>query len=83
MVARSNASALANLPDTLASERPDITEKAAQTAAQECMPCGARGTLISKLGGQESTVPCPWCEGSGQRRPGIDAQAHWVPTADA
>jgi hypothetical protein len=42
------------------------------------MPCGGRGTLISKLGGQESEVRCPWCEGSGQRRPGIDAQAHWI-----
>lgn len=46
-------------------------------AAQDCMPCGGRGTLISKLGGQESTVQCPWCEGSGKRRKAIDAQAHW------
>jgi hypothetical protein len=65
----------------LASERLDITDQAGQAAAQECMPCGARGTLISKLGGQESTVQCPWCEGSGQRRPGIDAQAHWGPAS--
>jgi hypothetical protein len=49
------------------------------------MPCGGRGTLISKLGEQESTVRCPWCEGSGQRRPGIDAQGHWEgqPQAEA
>jgi DnaJ-class molecular chaperone len=46
-------------------------------AAQDCMPCGGRGKLISKLGGQESTVQCPWCEGSGKKRKGIDAQAHW------
>lgn len=41
------------------------------------MPCGGRGSLISKLGEEESVVQCPWCEGSGQRRKGIDAQAHW------
>ncbi len=41
------------------------------------MPCGGRGSVISNLGGEQSTVQCPWCEGSGQRRPGIDAQAHW------
>lgn len=41
------------------------------------MPCGGRGTVISKLGGEESVVSCPWCEGSGQRRKGLDAQAHW------
>lgn len=47
-------------------------------AAPECMPCGGRGTLVSKLGGQESTVECPWCEGSGKRRKDMDAQAHWA-----
>jgi hypothetical protein len=47
-------------------------------AEQECMPCGGRGTLISKLGGQESVLRCPWCEGSGQRRAGVDAQAGWL-----
>jgi len=61
----------------LATKTPENTDQAQQAAAQECMPCGGRGTLISKLGGQESTVQCPWCEGSGQRRPGIDAQGHW------
>jgi hypothetical protein len=33
--------------------------------------------VISRLGGTESTVRCPWCEGTGEWRPGIDAQAHW------
>jgi DnaJ-class molecular chaperone len=51
---------------------------AQQTETQECMPCEGRGSLISRLGGEESTVSCPWCEGSGERRKGIDAQAHWA-----
>jgi hypothetical protein len=42
------------------------------------MPCGGRGTLISRLGGQERTVSCPWCEGSGHRRKGLDAQSGWL-----
>lgn len=42
------------------------------------MPCGGRGTLISRLGGQERTVSCPWCEGSGRRRKGVDAQSGWL-----
>lgn len=62
----------------MATERPDKANQTEPAAAQECMPCGGRGTLISKLGGEESEVRCPWCEGSGQRRPGIDAQAHWA-----
>jgi hypothetical protein len=42
-----------------------------------CIPCRGEGTLISNLGGEPKKVPCPWCEGSGERRPGIDAQAAW------
>jgi hypothetical protein len=42
------------------------------------MPCRGTGKLISNLGGNESTVTCPWCAGSGTRRRGIDAQAKWL-----
>jgi hypothetical protein len=42
------------------------------------MACGGGGTVISNLGGSPSKVSCPWCEGSGVRRPGIDAQAAWI-----
>jgi hypothetical protein len=41
------------------------------------MACRGTGRVISNLGGSQSLVSCPWCEGSGVRRPGIDAQAHW------
>ena len=41
------------------------------------MPCRGTGRVISNLGGEQSTVPCPWCDGGGVRLPGIDAQATW------
>jgi hypothetical protein len=41
------------------------------------MPCRGSGKVISNLGGEPSTVNCPWCEGGGVRLPGIDAQAKW------
>ena len=41
------------------------------------MACRGTGRVISNLGGSESTVACPWCEGSGLRPAEIDAQAHW------
>ena len=44
---------------------------------RECMPCRGSGKLISKLGGEPSTVTCPWCDGGGVRLPGVDAQAKW------
>jgi hypothetical protein len=42
------------------------------------MPCRGSGKLISKLGGEPSTVTCPWCAGGGVRLTGIDAQAKWL-----
>ncbi len=62
--------------DSGGDEQADAAQQAG--AAEECMPCEGRGTLISKLGGQEQVVKCPWCEGSGRRRKGIDAQAGWL-----
>jgi hypothetical protein len=41
------------------------------------MPCRGTGRVISNLGGTPSEVACPWCEGSGVRMQGIDAQASW------
>jgi DnaJ-class molecular chaperone len=45
---------------------------------RECMPCRGTGKLISSLGGESSTVVCPWCGGEGIRVAGIDAQAKWL-----
>jgi DnaJ-class molecular chaperone len=64
-------------------EQPQAGERTSAGVEQECMPCGGRGTLISRLGGQESELRCPWCEGSGQRRAGVDAQAGWLAERDA
>ena len=44
---------------------------------QECMACRGTGRVISTLGGEPRTVDCPWCEGTGRRIPGHDAQARW------
>jgi len=34
--------------------------------------------VISNLGGTPNSVTCPWCDGSGVRVPGIDAQGKWL-----
>jgi DnaJ-class molecular chaperone len=44
-------------------------------APKPCAPCRGTGRLISNLGGEPSTVTCPWCEGGGMQLPGHDAQA--------
>jgi len=41
------------------------------------MACRGSGQVISNLGGSPSKLTCPWCDGSGEREPGIDAQARW------
>jgi DnaJ-class molecular chaperone len=48
-----------------------------ETAAEppECRPCRGTGKLISNLGGEPSTVTCPWCEGTGRFIADHDAQA--------
>jgi DnaJ-class molecular chaperone len=57
----------------------DRTEEAHQP--RECMPCRGSGKVISNLGGEPSTVECPWCNGGGMRVVGTDAQAKWLDDA--
>jgi DnaJ-class molecular chaperone len=40
-----------------------------------CPPCRGTGRVISRLGGEPHEVTCPWCDGTGRRTPGHDAQA--------
>ena len=46
------------------------------------MACRGTGRVISNLGGTQSQISCPWCEGTGIRVPEIDAQAHWPPSEE-
>jgi DnaJ-class molecular chaperone len=40
-----------------------------------CSACRGTGQVVSNLGGSPSTVPCPWCDGTGVQLPEHDAQA--------
>jgi hypothetical protein len=51
--------------------------------AAACVACRGTGKVISGLGGTPHEVVCPWCEGSGHRIPGIDAQEHPSESAPA
>ncbi len=42
------------------------------------MPCRGTGQVVSTLGGETRKLPCPWCQGTGVRTSGIDAQEAWV-----
>jgi hypothetical protein len=46
------------------------------------MACRGSGRVISNLGGSPSELGCPWCEGTGVRVPGVDAQALWADRGD-
>lgn len=50
-------------------------EQNAAAGAQTCTPCRGTGRLISGLGGEPHQVKCPWCDGTGVRIPGRDAQS--------
>jgi len=47
----------------------------APTDPARCTACRGTGQVVSTLGGSPQSVPCPWCEGTGRRIPGHDAQA--------
>ncbi|HWE08737.1 MAG TPA: hypothetical protein VG325_05260 [Solirubrobacteraceae bacterium] len=49
-------------------------QPSAEAGAQPCTACRGTGRLISGLGGEPHQVTCPWCQGTGVRIPGIDAQ---------
>ena len=59
----------------------DSEDQAGEThEPRECMACRGSGKVISNLGGTPKEVACPWCEGSGRRIAGIDAQEPWRAT---
>jgi hypothetical protein len=62
----------------VASEEGNSEDQAGAThEPRECMACRGGGRVISNLGGTPNEVVCPWCDGTGVRVPGIDAQARW------
>ncbi len=46
-----------------------------QPGSAPCLACRETGRLISNLGGTPHEVVCPWCDGTGRRIGGRDAQA--------
>jgi hypothetical protein len=50
-------------------------DDAAETSP--CTACRGIGTVVSNLGGEPSTVSCPWCDGTGVFIKDHDAQLHW------
>jgi DnaJ-class molecular chaperone len=51
-------------------------DPAAEHSALPCLACRETGQVSSGLGGSPHQVTCPWCQGTGRRIPGIDAQEH-------
>ncbi|MDO9355617.1 MAG: hypothetical protein Q7T55_18085 [Solirubrobacteraceae bacterium] len=49
-----------------------------ETGPQPCSACRATGKVFAARGGEQVSVACPWCEGSGEWTPGLDAQAAGV-----
>jgi hypothetical protein len=45
------------------------------------MACRGSGKVISNLGSSPRSVTCPWCDGSGVRAAGRDAQERWLAQA--
>ena len=52
-------------------------ETPAAPQSSDCQACRGIGQVTSNLGGEPRLVACPWCEGSGVRLVGHDAQTHW------
>ena len=42
-----------------------------------CGACRGTGVVISNLGGEAHSQPCPWCDGGGTFLRDHDAQARW------
>lgn len=59
--------------------RPARSEASEEAAGpQPCSACRATGRVLANRGGEQVSVACPWCQGTGQWEPGYDAQAAGV-----
>jgi hypothetical protein len=66
LIARRGAAPSRGLAATL---RPLMAEADTPEEESLCPPCRGTGSVISRLGGEERKVKCPWCDGTGRRRP--------------
>jgi DnaJ-class molecular chaperone len=60
----------------MSADDPDATE------VPPCSACRGTGRVISRLGGTDHEIQCPWCEGGGKRLRDHDAQAAKKPDGD-
>ena len=51
------------------------------TELPPCSACRGTGRVISRLGGTDHEVECPWCDGGGRRLRDHDAQDRPHPDA--
>lgn len=61
----------------MSEDDPTTAPEGEQDQTRPCQACRGTGAVRSKLGGEVSVVPCPWCDGTGRFLPGHDAQARW------
>ena len=52
----------------------DTDTDATATETPPCSACRGTGRVISRLGGSDHQVECPWCDGGGVRLRDHDAQ---------
>ena len=55
--------------------RSNGSEESEAAGPQPCSACRATGRVFANREGGQISVPCPWCQGTGQWEPGYDAQA--------
>lgn len=60
-------------------KRPAIAKAPEEPAGpQPCSACRATGNVFANRAGEQVSVACPWCQGTGSWTPGLDAQAAGV-----
>ena len=62
----------------MSADEPDQTA----TELPPCSACRGTGRVISRLGGTDHEVECPWCDGGGRRLPDHNAQDRPHPDGD-
>ena len=66
---------MAESTDTPRSGRPARTKEPEVVGPQPCSACRATGKVFANRAEEQISVDCPWCTGTGQWEPGLDAQA--------